>query len=278
MIDGRPSTTALRAATQRAMHQKLDRPLVFDDPLALPLLAPLGELATPPRTAPIRAWMAARSRFAEDALARARARGCTQYVLLGAGLDTFAYRQASGHTPAPPLPVFEVDHPDTQRWKRSLLREAGIGEPSGVTYVPVDLARSGLAEALSAAGYRAHEPACFAWLGVTPYLTEDAIHDTLRVVRSLNPRGEIVFDYLVAGRELSWRSRLAQYMIERYVARLGEHVLSHLSPSRLAPRLRESGWSTVDDIDCPALNALYFADRADGLRISGGVARIVHAR
>lgn len=273
MIAGRPSATALRAATFRAQHQLLDRPLVFADPLATRILEPMGPLRTPPRASPVRAFAAARSRHAEELLAKARLRGCTQYVILGAGLDTFAYRGAHAG-----LRVFEIDHPDTQAWKRSLLDEAGIEIPRQVTHVPVDFARQALVPELMRAGFAQEEPAFFSWLGVTPYLRERAVLETLTAIRALDARGEIVFDYLVPRSELSWRGRIAHFVIERYVARLGEPILCYFSPDAIRERLLGFGYGQIDDLDCPALNALYFDGRKDGLRVPGRIARIVHAR
>lgn len=273
MIEGRPSTTALRAATYRAHHQALDLPLVFNDPLAIRILSPLGPLKLPPRTSPVRAWAAARHRFAEDALASAVQRGCRQYVILGAGLDTYAYRHAAGG-----LPVFEVDHPDTQTWKRSLLREAGIPIPQHLSYVAVDFTRDALFEQLERAGFRPAEPALFSWLGVTPYLHEQSVWETLAGIHSLPAPAEIVFDYLVAHSELSWRSRLAHRVIAWYVARLGEPLRFLSTPAAIRAQLERTGFRHADDLDCPALNEFYFRDRPDRLRISGRVARIVHAR
>ncbi|MBK7931625.1 MAG: class I SAM-dependent methyltransferase [Bryobacterales bacterium] len=273
MIQGRPSTTALRAATYRAHHQVLDQPLVFDDPLAVKILSPLGPLKLPPRTSPVRAWAAARGRFAEDALHAARSRGCTQYVILGAGLDTFAYRHAGSV-----LPVFEVDHPDTQAWKRSLLEQAGIAAPPALTYVAVDFARQSLVPELARSGFRPDEPAFFSWLGVTPYLHESAVWETIAAIRGLHPRNEIVFDYLVARSELSWRSRLAHRVIEWYVARLGEPLRFLSAPPAIRTHLEQIGFATVEDLDCPALNERYFRNRPDRLRIAGRIARLVHAR
>src|SRR5580704_7977283 len=156
MQDARPSRTALRVALRRAAHQLYDaRPLVLDDPVAVPILGEsyAEELQrTPTRpdrpfSVGLRAFLVARSRYAEDTLAQAVARGVTQYVLLGAGLDTFAHRN-----PYPSLRVFEVDHPATQEWKRELLQGGDLREPEELTYVPVDFEREALAERLRASG------------------------------------------------------------------------------------------------------------------------------
>src|SRR5271170_3182658 len=168
------SRSALRVALRRAAHQIHDSPVVFNDPLAVAILgeAYAEELRrTPlrpdrPFSIGLRAFLVARSRYAEDNLSRAVAAGVGQYVLLGAGLDTFAYRN-----PHAGLRVFEVDHPATQQWKREQLEAAGIAIPAALTFVPVDFERQTLAEGLGQAGLDLSAAAFFSWLGVTPYLT-----------------------------------------------------------------------------------------------------------
>jgi len=271
LIEGRPSVTALRADTYRAQHQLHDRPLVFEDPLAVRILAPTGPMQTP-RLAVVRAFTAVRSRFAEDTLAVARAQGFTRYAILGAGLDTFAYRN-----PQTSLRVFEIDHPATQAWKRRLLADAGIAIPTGVTYVPVDFARQPLAPKLLRAGFDVSEPAFFSWLGVTPYLDEAAILQTLAAIHSMHPGNRIVFDYMIPRSDLSFRGSLAHFFISHYVAHLGEPMKSGFTPEVIRAHLLDIGFRDVEDIDCPLLNARYFDGRVDALRVTGRLARIMTA-
>ena len=161
MHEGQASTTALLAAMARACHQLMDYPKVFDDPLATKIVgdAAMQECIRQPAQAQDlvcttgRAALVARSRVAEDALCEAVARGVTQYVVLGAGLDTFAYRNPFGES----LQVFEVDHPATQAWKREKLREARIAEPANLSFVPIDLARQDLPDTLRLAGFRSDQ-------------------------------------------------------------------------------------------------------------------------
>src|SRR6202035_6128756 len=176
MQEGKFSKTAHRVAIRQAAHQLLDQPRVLDDPLALRIIGSQAEqeLRSNPRehhafSRAFRAFMAARSRYAEDELARAVAHGVTQYVVLGAGLDTFAYRN-----PHPGLRVFEVDHPATQAWKREQLQAANIAIPPSLTFVPIDFELQTLADGLSRSGFNANAAAFFSWLGVTPYLTREA--------------------------------------------------------------------------------------------------------
>jgi methyltransferase (TIGR00027 family) len=264
------SRTALGAAMLRAAHQLLDVPPVFTDPLALRVIGAaaasslrLGGHAGAARAA-LRAFVAVRSRFAEDGLAEAHARGIRQYVLLGAGLDTFAYRGG-----LPGLTVFEVDHPATQAWKRTRLAEAGIGVPHSVTYAPLDFEREPLAVGLARAGFDAARPACFAWLGVTPYLTREAILATLAFVAGLGRGGEIAFDYAepVAGGRGA--QRLAHEALAGRVAAVGEPFRCELEPAALAADLRRLGFSTVEDLGPEDLNARYLRGRGDGLRLRG---------
>jgi methyltransferase (TIGR00027 family) len=272
------SRTALGAAMHRAAHQLLDVPPVFADPLALRIIGPEAERAL--RTgedarfarAGLRAFVAARSRFAEDGLAEAHARGLRQYVLLGAGLDTFAYRSG-----LPGLAVFEVDHPATQAWKRTRLTEAGIAIPGSVVYAAVDFDREPVAVALARAGFDAARPACFAWLGVTPYLTREAVLETLGFVAGLGSGSEIVFDY--AERPAGGESALgrAHQALAARVAAVGEPFRSEFEPAALDAEVRRLGFSGVEDLGAEALNARYFQGRSDGLRLLGR-GRLLRAR
>lgn len=280
MDQGRPSRTALAVALLRAAHQVLDTPVVFADPVALPILGPDAErriradearLRQPPARF-LRAALVARSRHAEEGLAAAVGQGVGQYVLLGAGLDTFAYRN-----PHPDLRVIEVDHPATQAWKREMLRHAGVVPPAGVTFAPLDLERDTLSTGLTHAGFDWDRPAFFAWLGVTMYLTRDAVMDTLRLIAGLPAGSGIVFDYSLPADRLSPGQRpIFQAMLDRAAAE-GEPWRSFFTPDSLLPDLRALGFTTVEDSGASELNPRYFAHRADGLAL-GGVSRLVHAQ
>ncbi|MEA1674128.1 SAM-dependent methyltransferase [Nitrospirillum sp. BR 11163] len=279
MQQGRPSRTALAVAALRAAHQLMDVPVIFADPVALPILGPEAEariradearLHAPPARF-LRAALVARSRFAEDALAAAVARGVDQYVVLGAGLDTFAYRN-----PHSGLRVIEVDHPATQTWKRGMLAAAGIAPPASVTFAPVDFERDTLADGLARAGFDGNRPAFVAWLGVTVYLTRDAILDTLRRVAALAPGSGIVFDYGLPPDRLTESQRVAfQAMADRAAAE-GEPWRSFFTPDALLADLRGLGFCAVEDVGSAELNPCYFSGRADGLAL-GGISRLAHA-
>ena len=275
--------TAFRVAIRRAAHQLLDRPLVLDDPLAIPILG--AELATALRNNPtefeagrldayLRAFVVARSRFAEDRLHLARAAGVHQYVILGAGLDTFAYRRSRE---GPPLRVWEVDRPTAQATKRQLLRQSAIVAPDDVTFISIDFERQSLSDALGDTGFDASAGAVFAWLGVTPYLTKDAIVSTLRCVATASGAdGGVVFDYGVAPSLLDERQRRVYDTMAARVRAAGEPWLSTFDPVQLAAELRSIGFRAIEDLDGDDINDRYFSKREDGLRV-GGMARLVWA-
>lgn len=278
---GEPSRSALRVASLRAVHQLLDEPLVFVDPVALPLLGASGEAAlrddpfalNDPMSRGLRGALVARSRFVEDELSRCVAAGVRQYVILGAGLDTFAYRNPHGSAG---LRVFEVDHPGTQRWKQQLLTEARIDVPRSLTFVSTDFEHDDLGSALRQAGFRSDQAACVSWMGVTMYLTASAVLGTLGTVAGFAPGSCLCFDYRVPVTMLNPIERVINEAIEQQVAALGEPWLSTFDPAWLQKRLLELGFSSAESATPDGLNARYFARRKDGLR-TGGSARIMCA-
>lgn len=280
MDAGRPSGTAHRVAVRRAAHQLLDAPLVLDDPFALRIIGPEAERelrAAPARhhlriSRALRAFIVVRSRVAEDAVARAVARGVVQYVVLGAGLDTFAYRN-----PFPGLRVFEVDHPDTQAWKRAQLAGAAIGVPASVTFAPVNFEHETLADGLASAKFDRDRPAFFSWLGVTMYLTEAAVMTTLGYIASRPAGSGVAFDYGVPRDSLSLVGRIAHDVMANRVAAAGEPFRTFFDPADLSVRLRALGFTSVEDLHADDLNVRYFANRHDGLRVSGQLGRMIIA-
>lgn len=279
MEAARPSRTALRVAMRRAAHQIYDAaPLVFPDPLAVPILGSeyLPEVERTrfklhkPHSVALRAHLVARSRYAEDLLARAVANGVTQYVLLGAGLDTFAYRNSF-----PQLHVFEVDHPATQQWKRDLLATSGIAVPQNLTYVPVDFEHQQLATQLAAAGFDTTRPAFFAWLGVVPYLTHAAFRSTLALIASCPSGSGVVMDYGQPRSALPYLEQLAHDSLASRVQLAGEPFQLFFTPHQMAAEL--SGFRNLEDLGATELNARYFTDRNDNLRLMGSAGRIVSA-
>jgi methyltransferase (TIGR00027 family) len=214
MKQNHPSLTAYKVAMMRAAHQVLDDPKVFDDPMALSVVGTQGESAVflerkkfkKRLSVYLRAIVAARSRFVEDELSQAVTRGVRQYVILGAGLDTFAYRNPYADCG---LKVFEVDYPATQAWKRRQLSEAKISIPDCLTFAPIDFERQALADRLREAGLRTDEPSFFSWLGVTMYLSRETVMATLKYISSAMPSGSgIVFDYIIPPSSQSFMRRL----------------------------------------------------------------------
>lgn len=279
MHEVRPSRTALMVARRRAAHQIFDaKPLVFEDPLALPILGPehLGEVErtrfklTKPHSLALRAFLVARSRYAEEQLAHAVAQGVTQYVLLGAGLDTFAYRN-----PYPGLRVFEIDHPSTQLWKHDLLEANGIVIPESLTYVPVDFEHQTLTEQLTASGLDRTQPTLFAWLGVVPYLTLEAFRSTLALIAASPAGSGVVMDYGQPREALPLLERLARDSMSARVASVGEPFQLFFTPEEMAWELR--AFHGIEDLGTAELNARFFAHREDSLRCMGSSGRIVSA-
>jgi methyltransferase (TIGR00027 family) len=279
MQEGKFSRTARRVAIRRAAHQLLDQPRVFDDPLALRIIGcdAEDELRSNPKedhgfSRAFRAFMAARSRYAEDELANAVARGVRQYVVLGAGLDTFAYRN-----PDPGLRVFEVDHPDTQAWKREQLQVAGIAVPASLTFVPIDFERETLADGLALSGFNGSAAVFFSWLGVTPYLTRDACMITLSFIAKMPAGSGVVFDFAVDPALLNAGQRQALDALSARVARYGEPFQLFFDPVKLQDELNGMGFQRAEFLQGKELNARYFKDRKDGLQVRGGIGHLMGA-
>ncbi len=281
MLDNCPSRTALRVAQRRAAHQVLDDPPVFADPLALRILGldpdatralPAGWVEETPYARGLRAFLAARSRFTEEALATAATQGLAQLLVLGAGLDTLACR-----TPyRDGLRAYEADHPATQRWKRRQLKAAGIRVPASLRFVPVDFESQSLDQELARAGFDPGARTFVSWLGVSQYLDPDTVMATLRWVSALPAGSAVVFDYAVAPMLLPPRVHKVFLAIARSVAAAGEPFRSGFDPAALAADLAGMGFSRVEDLGPEDLNARYFRNRTDGLRL-GGFTRLAHA-
>ncbi|WP_284616628.1 class I SAM-dependent methyltransferase [Aquabacterium humicola] len=275
MKTGAPSITALRAGIARARHQVLDQGRVFPDPLALRILGrETAERALAERESRIarafRAPLAARSRIAEDTVHEAVARGASQLVVLGAGLDTFAYRHPYA---AGTLRVFEVDHPATQAWKRTLLADAGIPVPEELRFVPVDFETDHLIAGLRAAGFDTTRPTAFTWLGVTVYLPKDAVMQTLRTVHAAGAPGSVlVFDYVSAPATGQWLRRAALALLRRRFARLGEPWRFLADERALARELRALGFGRVEDLRPREILARLFAGHEAGVTKRPGAA------
>jgi methyltransferase (TIGR00027 family) len=259
----------------RAAHQIIDEPRVFDDPMAVRVIG--AESASALKAAPqqyhvspwagyLRAFITARSSYTEDELGVAVRRGVRQYVILGAGLDTFAYRNSY---PPDQLRVFEVDHPSTQQWKRSRLEEAGIVIPGSLKFVAVDFETQTLADGLRMANFDPDKPAFFSWLGVIQYLTKDAIFSTLRLIARLKKGTCVVSDYIVSPTLLSPQQRSVLDAIVNRAAAVGAPWITFFEPSALAAELLALGFAQVEGMGPEEINARYFAGRKDNLRVGG---------
>jgi methyltransferase (TIGR00027 family) len=284
MEEGRPSFTAVISAMMRAAHLAFDKePKIFADPLALALsgagneaalkasldnlgaaiAAGVGSRRAEEAYRYLRTVMTLRSRFTEDELDQAVQRGIAQYVILGAGLDSFVYRRRDL---ASILRVFEVDLPATQLWKRARLGAVNVPEPENLTFVPLDFEQQSLVGALRAAGLRTQDRAFVSWLGTTQYLTAEAIFNTLREVASLAVGSEIVFQYQIAEDLLDEDDRQLLDVLKAGGTASGEPWLSLFAPPKLAEQVKALGF--VDVIDFGPEQALerYFAGRTDELR------------
>ena len=284
MHEVNPSRTALRVAMRRAAHQVHDaKPLVFEDPLAVRILGKehAEEVKrTPdgvkrPFSAGLRAYMVVRARLAEDTLAAAvrepqlGGQGARQYLVLGAGLDTFACRN-----PYKDVRVFEVDHPATQAWKIEMLKAAGIMPPESAEFVAVDFEKDSLRARLKAAGFDERVPTVTAWLGVVPYLTEEAFRATMRVLGRFAAGSEVVFDYSQPREVLPPVEQLMLDSLSARVARAGEPFQLFFTPEQLAEELEWLGMRVVEDLDAATLTSRYLAGRQDGLMLRGKGARM----
>lgn len=283
MKEDRPSVTAQRVAMRRAAHQLLDDPKVFDDPVALRIIGKENALAlqadprqfeTTPLSPYMRAFVAARSRYAEDQLALGVRSGVRQYVILGAGLDTFAYRNPY---PEKILRVFEVDHPSTQTWKQARLEEVSVALPDNLTFAPVDFETQTLEEGLRSAGYDTAKSAFFSWLGVTEYLTVEVVMATLRLIASAPVGSGVVFDYMISPSLLTAAQRSRLDALSRRVAFAGEPWQAYFVPELLTRDLRAMGFGYVEDLGPEEINARYFKGRKDGLQV-GSLSHIMNAR
>jgi methyltransferase (TIGR00027 family) len=273
-----PSRTALMMARQRAAHQLLDHGAILHDPFAMKILREdekdVLQFANQHPSASLgRLFTTARSRIAEDALARAVEGGIRQIVILGAGLDTFALRNPHG---ALEIRIYEVDHPATQAWKRERLAEAQIALPAWLVFVPVDFEREDVGEKLVAAGFQRNLPAFFTWLGVVPYLTEDAVGRTLDYMSSIE-NSEVVFDYMEPPEGFS--EELRQLVKERAEAlkKIDEHLDSRFEPAGIAAILRLHGFSAIEDVGFEEVVSR-FGSAVQGLAPGHIGVHVVHAK
>jgi methyltransferase (TIGR00027 family) len=274
--DGQPSQTAFTAAAARAAHLIVDdEPVIFADTLAAAMLGERAEEfigyhrlhGTHPVLSMARVEVTCRSRYAEDSLDRGIRRGINQYVILGAGLDSFAHR----HAPGGRVRVFEIDHPATQEWKRGVLPV-----PGNVIFVPADLTVDSLEGGLRLAGFDFTAPAFVSWLGVTMYLYAGAIEQTLSVAGGFAPGTELVVDYLLPPglRDAAGADYADQ--VGRVSAEQGEPWLSCFAPADMACLLRRHGFGAVGEVRQRDMVPAAAWRRSDSLR-PADLSRLAHA-
>ncbi|VWB97193.1 MerR family transcriptional regulator [Burkholderia lata] len=279
-VDAGPKPSALMVATQRAAHQLLDRPLVLDDPVALTILGATEakvlrdniDRFRDPTSVGMRSSVIVRSRLADDVWGEAVERGIRQYVVLGAGLDTSAFRY-----PGTLARIFEVDLPATQEWKQARLREAGIAVPQSLHFVPVDFESVRLAEGLARAGFDADSPAIFSWLGVTMYLDEVAVIETLRFIAGCAKGSAVLFEYVTPLSSLPPIMRIAMEQLTAQFAERGEPWKTFFEPAAITETLGALGFSRTNAWTLEELNQRYLANRDDGLLIGVTPARLILA-
>jgi methyltransferase (TIGR00027 family) len=274
-----PDSTAVRVALWRAMHVQFDPPPhVLEDELGLRLAAPGDDWRQRPdmdphATSGYRAGIVARARFIEDLVTEQAGDGVTQYIILGAGLDTFAQRKpeiASG------LRIFEVDQPGPQAWKRERLIQLGIGIPEWLRLVPVDFeADASWLERLAAAGFDASRPAVVASTGVAMYLTKDAIKATLRQIAAIAPGSTLAMTFLLPQHLVEAEERPQNQAVQKSARASGTPFLSFFSPPEMLTAARDAGFAQTKHVSAADLIKRYFTGRTDGLRPASGEAFLV---
>jgi methyltransferase (TIGR00027 family) len=264
-----PDNTAVRTALWRALHLEADSPPhVFEDDVGLKIAAPEAEWQSRPDmspfTRPFRASIVGRARFVEDLVLEQVARGVGQYVILGAGLDTFAQRRPEL---ASRLRVFEIDQPGPQAWKRQRLVALGFGVPPFLQLVPVDFeAGDAWWERLAASGFDSERPAIVASTGVSMYLTKDAIAATLRQVAALAPGSTLAMSFMLPIEMLDADIRLGVERAAAGAKASGTPFISFFRPAEMLALARDAGFKDVRHVSAAALAQHYFAGRTDGLR------------
>lgn len=269
-----PDHTAVRVALWRALHVQVDSPPhVLEDEIGLRLADPEDGWRQrpdmdPESTSGFRASIVARARFIEDLVTEQLGQGVTQYVILGAGLDTFAQRRPEI---ASRMRVFEVDQPGTQGWKKQRLSELGFDIPEWLRFVPVDFEAGGSWwEQLKTAGFDARRPAVVASTGVTQYLTKDAIVATLRQAATLAPGSTLAMTFLLPFNFTETKERPEVEEAEKGARASGTPFISFFTPPEMLALAREAGFREVQHVSSAELNQRYFTGRTDGQSLPSG--------
>lgn len=273
METGKHSQMAEQTALFRAAHQILDDdPKILLDPLAVTLLGTdtgkrineNRDLYSKPHIAMARTFAIMRSRYTEDELAVAIDRGVTQYVILGAGLDTSPYRV--GH-PSERIDTYEIDHPDTQRWKLDRIAQAQIPIRENLRHVAVDFEQQSLTEGLAETGFDFAQPAFFSWLGVTYYLQPASVQHMFEQIAGSAPTSQLIFDFVVDDSVLDEAGRADVATISAYAEQQQEPWLSRYGPAQLQDVLRRAGFNEVSYFSHDLATQTYLQGRSDGLAV-----------
>ena len=269
-----PDSTAVRVALWRALHLEVDTPPhVLCDPIGLELAAPDADWRQrpdmdPKQTSSHRAAIVARARFVEDLVTAAAEWGVEQYVILGAGLDTYAQRRPES---AARLRVFEVDKPGAQEWKRRRLAETGHGTSGELRFVPVDFeAGESWWQKVSAAGFDAQRPAVVASTGVSMYLSKEANMAALRSLAALAPGSTLAMTFQLPQELVDAQDRPAREAALNGASASGTPFISFFAPAEMLEMACQAGFAEAEHVSGAQLNERYFADRTDGLRMSSG--------
>jgi methyltransferase (TIGR00027 family) len=281
-------STAEATAAIRAMHLLYDQPVVFNDPYALQLTSPALRQVCQNRFfqwilrrkfisetfRPISAQVLSRAKYVEEKLEQAVSKGISQYVIIGAGFDSFCLRRPNFSAD---LRIYEVDHPATQRIKRKRLMEILDSSPKAVEFIAVDLEKQTISDVLSGSPFSKDEKAFFSWLGTVPYLSEDAVFAVLRDLACFAAgKSEIVFDYLIPTSKMTLEDRQALGRGMRIIERWGEPVKSFFDPDAFPDEVSHLGYRIFENQSPDELNKMYFLDRLDNL-VAHSAAYIVHA-
>lgn len=276
-----PSKSAIMTAACRALHREEPPPWILDDPFAaglagkdgVTLMAEIRRVLSAEQLAAFVQWVCIRARFTEDVVDHGLAQGAGQYVILGAGLDSFAYRRSDVRDR---VRVFEVDHPASQEWKRRRLEELGVIPPNNLVLCAVDFESESLVDGLTRSGFDWELPATFSWLGVTMYLTAEAIHATLEAIGSSAPGTAIVMTYNQRPETLDDFSRGVTTTLANAIGDLGERFLSFFTPSEAAALMRAAGYVNIEDFGGEEAYSKYLGDRKNvGV---AGAQRVIVAR
>lgn len=268
-----PDNTAVRTALWRALHLEVDaKPFILEDEIGLKLIAPKDGWQNRPDMHPeftkrLRASMVARSRFIEDLIIEESSKGISQYVILGAGLDTFAQRRPDI---ASKLQIFEIDQPGTQSWKQKRLIELGFDIPGRLHFVSVNFEISSWWEQLLKSGFDTRKPAVVACTGVTLYLTKGAISDTLKQLGTLASGSKIAMTFYLPMELLEEEDKPLQQIADKGAHEAGTPFISFFSPNEILDLANSAGFKESEIITTKDMEKLYFKERNDRLLPSSG--------